>query len=74
MGDKDGSYCKVRKFEKEYSYKLDFRSDSNRQTPTKVITSEITDNLLVDGCIIRLKNVVAEMHLKHNIHILYNKA
>ena len=57
-----------------YSCKLDFRNNCNRQAPTKVITAEIANKLLVDGYLIRPKNVVAEMHLKHGIGILYNKA
>ena len=57
-----------------HSYKLNFRNNCNRQAPTKVITAEIVNKLLVDGYLIRPKNVVVEMRLKHDIGILYNKA
>ena len=72
--DKDGSYWTVKKFEKVHSCKLDFRNNCNRQAPTKVITAKIANKLLVDGYLIRPKDVVAEMRLKHGIDILYNKA
>ena len=57
-----------------HSCKLDFRNNCNRQAPTKVITAEIANKLLVDGYLIRQKDVVAEIRLKHGIGILYNKA
>ena len=72
--DIDGSYWTIKKFEKVHSCKLDFRNNSNRQAPIKVITAEIANKLLVDGYLIRPKDVVAEMRLKHGIDILYNKA
>ena len=56
-----------------HSCKLDFRNNYNRHAPTKVNIAEIANKLLVDGCLIRPKNVVAEMRLKHGIGILYNK-
>ena len=56
-----------------HSCKLDFRNNSNWQAPTKVIIVEIANKLLVDGYLIRPKDV-AEMRLKHGIDILYNKA
>ena len=64
----------MRKFEKVHSCKLDFPNDHNRQAPTKVITAKIADKLLVDGCIIRPKDMVVKIRLKHDIDILYNKA
>ena len=51
-----------------------FRNNSNRQAPTKVITAKIANKLLVDGYLIRPKDGVVEMCLKHGINILYNKA
>ena len=57
-----------------HSFKLDFCNNSNRQAPTKVITAEIANKLLVDRYLIRPKDVVAEIRLKYDIDILYNKA
>ena len=59
---------------KDHSYQLDMRNHYARHVLTKVTTSLIAPKLQLEGCIIRPRDVVIEMHTNHGIRILYTKA